>query len=197
MQLLIATQNPGKKREFQELLQESGLDLLFLDDLDLKGFLFPEESGRTFQENSSIKAKSLSEFTGIVSVADDSGLSVEALDGFPGVVSARWLTGTDQDRIDGLLQKMKLLTDRRAQFTCSICLSIPSERKTLFFDGFQIGTIAEKPQGSNGFGYDPIFIPEGQTATYAELGSEYKNKHSHRAVALEKFKSYIKNTMVD
>jgi XTP/dITP diphosphohydrolase len=197
MQLLIATQNPGKKQEFKTLLEHTEYELLFLDDVDLTAFTFPEESGATFQENASIKAKSLADFTGIASVADDSGLSVDALDGFPGVISARWIPGSDQDRIQGLLDKMKNVSDRTARFDCSICLHIPSKNETEFFDGYQIGSIAQQPKGSNGFGYDPVFIPEGQTATYAELGPGYKNKHSHRAMALEKLKSYSKNIMVD
>lgn len=197
MQLLIATQNPGKKQEFKTLLEDTEYELLFLDDVNLTAFTFPEESGLTFQENAAIKAQSLAHFTGIASVADDSGLSVDALDGFPGVISARWMPGSDQDRIQGLLDKMKNVSDRTARFDCSICLYIPSKNETVFFDGFQTGTIARQPKGSNGFGYDPVFIPDGQTATYAELGPDYKNKHSHRAMALEKLKSYTKNTMVD
>lgn len=197
MQLLIATQNPGKKREFRELLKDSEYELLFLDDVDLNSFTFPEESGTTFQENAAIKAKSLSEFTGIVSVADDSGLSVDALNGFPGVISARWIPGSDQDRIEGLLEKLRNVSDRSARFDCSIALHLPSENKTVFFDGFQIGAIALHPRGTMGFGYDPVFIPEGQTSTYAELGPEYKNKFSHRAVALEKLKKYSENTVID
>lgn len=197
MRLLVATQNPGKKREFQLLLAELPIEVLFLDDIDNPSISFPEESGETFHENAAIKATFLAKITGIPTVADDSGLNVTALAGFPGVKSARWLAGSDQDRVNGLLSKLEGIDDRSAQFVCSICLSLPATNQQLFFDGFQDGSISQKPRGADGFAYDVIFIPKGQKMTYAELGIAYKNQHSHRAHALKKLASYVENYMID
>lgn len=194
MELLVATQNSGKKREFAKILEKTSIELLFLDEVDLKGFDFPEESGKTFRENALIKAQSLANFLKINTIADDSGLCVDILDGFPGVKSARWMPGSDLDRINGLLDKLNGVVDRSAHFVSSICLYSISSQQPHFFEGICNGKIANTPAGSNGFGYDPIFIPNGQTQTFAELESEYKNRHSHRALALQKLQRFIEST---
>lgn len=198
MKLLIATQNPGKKQEFRSLLSDlKNIEIVFLDDVNLTGFEFPEESGSTFHQNAQIKAQSLAEFTNIPSIADDSGLSITSLNGFPGVISARWLAGSDRDRSQGILSKLENEPDRSATFVCSICFFDPSKTEAVFFNGIQSGEIATSIQGNDGFGYDPIFIPDGENKTYAELGMENKNQFSHRAKALAKFKEFLQQSMLD
>lgn len=150
------------------------------------------ETGETFAANAEQKASTVLSITGMASLADDSGLEVAALAGFPGINSARWHTGSDQDRCTALLEKTRGISDRSARFVCVLCLSLPNEEPQ-FFEGVIEGQLAETPTGNDGFGYDPIFIPDGQIQTLAELGVEYKKQHSHRAVALQKLHTHLSN----
>ncbi len=181
---VIATQNPGKIREFQALLKDIEGELILPGEME-----DIEETGTTFEENARIKAKAVAEkFQGMVAIADDSGLVVDALDGRPGVYSKRY-GENDADRIQKLLAELKNISNRKAKFVCVIC--VYGNGIDECFTGDIAGMIGE-PKGSKGFGYDPIFIPEGYTQTFAELGNEVKNTISHRSRAMEKAKDFLK-----
>lgn len=189
MRLLVATTNPGKQRELKEILGR--FDLVVPQEIAAVQNLSVEESGATFQENALLKAEGFALKSGLKTVADDSGICVDALDGFPGVQSARWHPGQSRERVQALLDKIKNETNRSARFVCVICLYDPSTKEARYFTGEVTGTLSTELRGSGGFDYDYIFIPAGQTQTYAELGSEFKNKSSHRKLALEKLKTYL------
>lgn len=201
MQLLFATQNQGKLAEINSILAGLELEVLSISqannrvDFDLSQ-LDPAETGDTFEKNALIKAKAFAEASGILTAADDSGLEVESLDGFPGVRSARWLEGTDAVRNKSLLEKLTEKTapkERAAQFVTAVCLYDSSKNKYYCFRAEVKGKISDRPRGKAGFGYDPIFIPEGYEQTFAELGVETKNKLSHRKKALEKLKQFLQS----
>lgn len=190
MQLFVATANRGKQAEFKNLLSELPIKLVFPQDLAVK-VEFPEETGMTYAENAAIKARSLAAQTKLPCLADDSGLSVVSLGHFPGVRSARWLAGSDEDRVAGLLEKLSGFSDRSAYFSCVLCLYLPATNQQFYFEGKLEGTLAFQPTGKAGFGYDPIFIPNGYSSTIAQLGAPTKNTISHRAKAIEKFRVFI------
>ncbi len=155
----------------------------FTDDFDV------EETGGSFCENAYLKAKHLSKYTDIV-IADDSGLEVFALNNEPGIFSSRYSKdGTDESNVKKLLEGMKNLTDRKARFVCCICVMI--DDKIIQKEGFVYGTIASHAAGSNGFGYDPVFIPDGYKKTFAQMGKGIKNSISHRKNALETVKKEL------
>jgi XTP/dITP diphosphohydrolase len=188
--LVMATRNPGKVRELQELLKNTGVNLLSLAD-------FPEipeipEDGATFQENAATKAKAVARLTAFPALADDSGLVVDALNGAPGVFSARYAQDLTAPRSPGdadnwlkLLEEMRDVPweKRAARFVCEIALALPDGR-LLRAHGECEGIIALAPQGDHGFGYDPVFWVPEYGATMAELGPAVKNQISHRAGAL-------------
>ena len=190
--LWIATSNRGKFLEFQQLLPAWTLKSLN----DLKTYAPPPETGKTFEENARIKAKSLKAVVGgDWIVADDSGLEVEGLNNLPGIHSARYAgpKASDAENNAKLLKmaQMRLTSDKRqAQFRCVLVAYSP-EGKEFVVEGSLKGTIAEKLRGTTGFGYDPLFIPEGQDKTLAELGIAVKNQISHRAQALKKLKEVL------
>lgn len=193
--VLIATSNEGKIREIRDILSEESLSLVFLSDLKN---LPPEpvESGTTFTQNAVLKADEYASWSQLPSLADDSGLSVEALDGFPGVSSARWKAGTDRDRVNGLLsmleeKQLNTPVERRAFFTSVLALSIPGQPEATLFEGLCFGTLATSPRGADGFGYDSIFVPDGQNQTLAELGASVKNGISARAKAFAKLRVWL------
>jgi XTP/dITP diphosphohydrolase len=196
MQLLFATNNQGKLAEVKAMLEHTGLEVLSLteaEDLLHKDLVSieVEETGQTFAENALIKAKVYAHETGFLTAADDSGLEVQALDNFPGIVSARWQAGNDIDRNRALLKKMEVVEDRTAKFVAVICLYDPQVKAYKNFQGEVKGKIAKESRGEAGFGYDPIFIPEGYDQSFAELGIQIKNKISHRYQALKKMKTYF------
>jgi XTP/dITP diphosphohydrolase len=197
MQLLIATENQGKKKEFASILGDHGIECVVPSDISSKMLKYPEESGSTFSENAYIKADFLFNTFHLSTVADDSGLSVLSLDGFPGLKSARWLEGSDQDRCQGVLDKLNDKSDRSAFFTCVLCYIDQISKEVYYFEGVLEGSVSHKPSGIDGFGYDSIFIPKDQTQTLADLGAVYKNQHSHRAKALRKLTKFLKKTMID
>ncbi len=185
--LLIATHNKGKLLEFKRVLSEFQVRLFGLKDVGMTTEV--EESGMTFAENATIKAQYYFRQTGLRTLADDSGLEVEALGGAPGVRSARYggPQATDQMRISLLLDTLRATGDtmRRARFVCVLALIDAAYGDDVhLFSAACPGRIASEPHGANGFGYDPIFIPEGYTKTFAELPAEIKNSISHRGRAL-------------
>lgn len=191
--LLIATHNAGKLREFQILLAGSPLELCSLAEFpDVPEAIEPHV---TFQENSRAKAEFYAAQTGLLALTDDSGLQVDALGGAPGVRSARYggtqLTSDERNRL--LLRELAGVPDerRRARFICHISIAQPHAGLILEAVGACEGRIAHAPCGANGFGYDPIFIPDGYTQTFAELDATIKDRISHRAQAIERTRGQL------
>lgn len=188
-ELVIATHNAGKVREIGELLAPFSLQVSSAAAHHLPE---PEENGSTFAANAEIKARAAAEATGLPALADDSGLGVEALDGAPGIYSARWAGpakdfGLAMQRIEQELDSKGVpAEDRRAYFICDLCLCLP-DGTAHHFEGRVDGTLTFPPRGSQGFGYDPIFVPEGDSRSFAEMPSAEKHAMSHRARAFAKF----------
>lgn len=182
--LVIASRNPGKIAEIKNKLKSYPILVKGLDSYPQ----IPEivESGNTFRENAIIKAKSVSQWTGFPVLADDSGLEIEYLDQMPGIFSARW-GKNDDERICRVLQALKETEEkqRNAKFVCVMSL-LTSKQQIYITTGICPGKITLKPKGNNGFGYDPIFIPQGHLKTFAQLSPAMKNSISHRAIALKK-----------
>ena len=151
-----------------------------------------EENGSTFAENAMIKAEAVAEHTDCAVIADDSGIEVDVLDGAPGIYSARYCgeDATDEDRVDKLLEEVANADTRGAQFNCAIALIMPDGEKHIF-QGIVRGTLDFEPKGANGFGYDPIFIPDGYSNTFGELDSSIKDEISHRAKALKSLAEFL------
>lgn len=185
--LVIASHNPGKVHEIRELLKPFGLDIIGAADLNLDE---PEETGATFGENAKLKAEAASEASDLPALADDSGLSVDALNGAPGIYSARW-AGPHKDfrlamaRVEDEMRRSGN-PDKRAHFVCVLALSAPGA-ETEIFEGRAYGAVEFPPRGQFGFGYDPIFLPEGHRFTFAEMDPHAKHAISHRAKAFDKF----------
>lgn len=193
-QILAATKNKGKLEEYKELLKDKQVQILSMNDFD--DFPETEEDGKTFEENAEKKALEASNYAGIPAFADDSGLAVEALGGAPGIHSSRYAGpgATDADRVNKLLNELKDEKNRNAKFVCALTIANEGEIiKT--FRGEVHGTITESPRGKNGFGYDPVFIPEGFDKTFGELDSSIKDKISHRAVAVKEAVEYIEDEL--
>lgn len=182
--LVLASHNQGKIDELSQMLAPYGVKILSARDLKLPDV---EETGETFAENAALKAEAISEYTGMPCLADDSGLCVDALDGRPGVYSARYAADNDA-RINKLIGELKESgkADWSAHFSCVLALKIPHQ-KTKFFEGRVDGKIIENRRGSEGFGYDPVFMPDGYERTFAEMSKEEKAKISHRGKALLQF----------
>ncbi len=194
MDLLLATRNAHKTREFRELLGPG------FDVIDLSSFpeiAIPKETGRTFEENATLKAIAASKQLPSLVIADDSGLEVDALGGAPGIFSARYAgeNAGDVPNVNKLLRELRkrnIATEKRsARFRCVIALrfrcviALAQNGKVLgVFEGFVEGKIVEPPRGSGGFGYDPIFEPKGRDQTFAEMAPESKNQISHRGQAI-------------
>lgn len=181
MKVVIATSNPGKLREFKALAaNESWLELVLAPE----GFN-PEETGKTFIENAKIKAKAAAQQTGLLSVADDSGLIIEALNGRPGIHSARYCEGSDADRTNKVLSELVDVPEDRRQgaFMCAMAVAEPDTSISHTVIRYWEGLIGREVRGENGFGYDPIFWPIGKNCTAAELDPAEKNRISHRGRA--------------
>jgi XTP/dITP diphosphohydrolase len=185
--LLIATNNPGKIREYRVLLKGVPFKLVSLEDVGVKTVV--TEIGKTFEENARLKAQMLAEVSGLLTLADDSGLEIDALGGEPGVMSARYAgeNATDMERVNYLLDKLidVPIQKRTAQFRCVIAIARP-ESKTEICTGECSGLIILEPRGNNGFGYDPIFFVPKMGKTMAELPTAVKNRISHRGQAAKK-----------
>ena len=183
--LLIASHNEGKVRELAELFAPFSIDCISAASLDLPE---PEETGVTFADNAKLKAGAAAKAAGMIALSDDSGLEVAALDGAPGIHSARW-GGPDRDfslamaRVHRELEASGV-TDARANFICALALAAP-DGAAQAFEGKVFGTLAWPPRGTKGFGYDPIFVPDGYNATFGEMEREFKNRLSHRTRAFE------------
>jgi XTP/dITP diphosphohydrolase len=199
MRLLIATHNAGKVRELGEALRGLDVDIVRLDDLGDAAPEAPEETGSTFEENALLKARYCYERAGLPSVADDSGLEVDALGGRPGVLSARYAgsDATDPDRVDLLLEELASAgaRDRSARFVCVIAFVGDGIERT--FTGECAGHIADRAVGSGGFGYDPVFVPSGESRTFAEMASDEKAAISHRGRAVRAFEQFIRARQAD
>ncbi len=192
MKLIFATHNQHKIEELKKLLP-SNISILSLTDINCHEEI--EETGTTLEENAKLKANFIKYKYGLDCFADDSGLEVEALGGSPGVYSARY-AGDKKNNEDNIKKIWKELIDKdstKAQFRTVIAASFGS--KTSIYIGKVIGNLIFEKRGNDGFGYDPIFIPEGYTKTFAELGDAVKNKISHRALATQKFLAELPTTL--
>ncbi len=195
MQLLIATRNNGKVKELENLLADLPVRLRSLND-------FPnvpeaEETGATFAENARLKAQFYAARTGLFALADDSGLAVEALGGAPGIFSARYAgdDASDAQKIEKLLKELNATgaENRRARFVCAIAIADANGEIKFLAEGICGGAIAHDARGKNGFGYDPIFIPDNFNQTFGELSDDIKRQISHRARAIKKIIRYLRD----
>lgn len=184
MKLLVATRNRHKLAEIRAILGSEGLELVSPDEVGRLPLV--EENAATFEGNARCKAVTLAVASGLWALADDSGLEVDALQGAPGVRSARYAGAQADDAANNakLLNALRGTTDRRARFRCVLVLAAPDGR-TWSVRGVCEGWILKAPRGRQGFGYDPLFVPCGHEATFAELPAEVKNAISHRASALQ------------
>lgn len=193
--LVIASHNEGKVRELGELFAPFGIDCVSAASLDLAE---PEETGDTFEDNALLKARAAAAAAGMLALSDDSGLEVEALGGDPGIHSARW-GGPDKDFTVAMERVHSELEAtggayRRANFTCALALAAPNGDAAVF-TGRVYGAISWPPRGIKGFGYDPIFVPDGHTETFGEMEPALKNALSHRMRAFEQLivEAFIEN----
>ena len=190
IKIVFATGNPHKLQEINEISKGSGIEFILPpSDFD------PDESGTTFEENSYIKAKEAALLSNCIALADDSGLCVEALNGEPGIHSARYAE-TPKARIDKLLFNLTDVTNRKAKFVCAMTLVDEFGNILDREIGECYGEIAVEPSGTNGFGYDPIFIVDGYGVTMAEMSEDLKNSVSHRGNALAKIISFVQSELI-
>ena len=193
--LLLGTRNPGKLKEITSILHDCGWSFSSLQEfLDVD---VADENGATYAENAIAKARFYAMATGMCALADDSGLEVAALGGAPGVLSARYAgeNASDADRRGLLLMELARIgaRDRRARFVCVVAIANPHGEILNVSEGICNGTITFAPRGDGGFGYDPLFIPDGYSQTFAELSDDIKNVISHRARALNSAKELLKS----
>lgn len=192
-EVIIATSNQGKVKEFEQMFSEYEISVKSLKDFEEQ--IDVEETGKTFEENALLKAETISERWNVPVIADDSGLQVDILDGRPGIYSARYAgeDKNDKKNSEKLLKELGETTvkDRTARFVCVIAVAVPGE-ESFTKRGTCEGAIALQPRGEHGFGYDPIFIPEGYKKTMAQLTAEEKNNISHRHHALLKIEEWLK-----
>jgi XTP/dITP diphosphohydrolase len=185
--LVLATANPGKLAELDRILAGGRVDVELVGLGEFPGAPDVAETEATFSGNALLKARAIAAFTGLPSVADDSGLCCDALNGMPGVLSARWSGrhGDDAANLALVLGQLEDVPDvrRGAQFVCAAALALPSGREHVT-EGSVTGQLLREPRGTGGFGYDPIFVPEGDRRTTAEMSGEQKDAISHRGRAL-------------
>lgn len=193
MKIVFATNNNHKLSEIRQILGE-GFEVLSLSDIGCNADI--PETGTTLEENAVIKARYVHERYGIGVFADDTGLEVEALGGAPGVYSARYAGGEGHDseaNMRKLLQELSGRENRQARFRTVVAYIPEGGEKAYLFEGICSGEITLEKRGQAGFGYDPVFLPQGYDGTFAELGDETKNKISHRAKAVAKFAAFLKS----
>lgn len=193
LKLVVGTGNPGKQREIQEILREPGIELANDGRLDMASV---EETGATFVENALLKARYATDVSGLPALADDSGIEVDALRGAPGIYSARYAGpgATDEANVDKLLAALADVPEARrtARFRCvMVVLRHKADPSPLICEGLWEGRVAFERRGDNGFGYDPVFIPTGDTRHSAELPRDLKNRVSHRGQALAQLASRL------
>lgn len=198
MEIWIGTTNKGKLSELRLLFDKHIPGIVVKSLSELPSYQQPPENGQTFLDNARIKARSLKAMKpGVWVMAEDSGLEVDLLNKLPGIHSARYAgpKASDSENVAKLLKMVQLkstgATSRTARFYCSLVAFDPSGNEHVF-DGEMKGTISKSPVGQLGFGYDPVFVPDGETKTLAELGPGYKNTHSHRAAAATKLIALMK-----
>lgn len=193
-ELLIATRNPGKIREIEQLL--AGLPVVLRSLNDFGDIIEPEETEATFAENAILKARFYASQTQLRALADDSGLEVDALNGAPGVFSARYAGAgaSDAEKIEKLLNELRKTPgdNRRARFVCAAAIADQGGAVEFLAEGVCDGKIVENPRGTKGFGYDPIFAPDGFSETFGELSDGVKGEISHRARALNKIIAFLR-----
>jgi XTP/dITP diphosphohydrolase len=192
--IVLASNNVGKVREFNQLLAGSGLEVIPQSEFQVEEI---EETGLTFVENALLKARNAAQHTGLPAIADDSGLEVDALDGAPGIYSARYAGAgaSDQQNLEKLLESLKDVgaENRNARFQClMVYMRHPADPTPRIFQGTWEGSILRAPQGNNGFGYDPIFYVAEQKCSSAELTPDLKNNLSHRGQALRQLVSVLR-----
>ena len=192
-EIVFASHNAGKIAEIREMLKPLGITVKSGEDLDLPDV---EETGTTFAENSLLKSQTIAKLVGLPCLADDSGLCVDALNGAPGVYSARYAPNRNFSKgMDKLLKEMSESgnSSRKAHFSCVISLAFPDGNYELF-EGRVEGRIAEKQMlGDRGFGYDPLFIPDGYDCSFAQMSKEAKNQISHRGRAMKLLRAYLES----
>ena len=186
MKLIIASNNKHKIKEIKAILGGSFEEIVSISEAGISHETV--EDGTTFMENARKKAREIAEISGFAALADDSGICAHALDGAPGIYSARFAGengghGDDEANNDLLLEKLADKEDRGAHYTCAMAIAYPDGREVLS-EGYMYGTITKERHGTGGFGYDPIFMPEGYSVTVGEITDEEKNKISHRSKAL-------------
>ena len=190
-QIVLATGNKGKIREFSEAFSH-----LSIDCVPVKAVISveePEETGTTFMENALLKARYYAKATNRPCLADDSGITVDVLNGAPGVYSARYAGrhGDDNANNEKLIRELQGKSNRTGHYVCALALVYPDGREVTA-EGYCDGLVQDEPKGENGFGYDPLFIPKGYDKTFGELSVELKNKISHRAKSLHKLEELIR-----
>lgn len=191
-EIVFASHNEGKIKEIKKLLAPYGIKVKSALDMNLPDV---EETGKTFEENSLLKSRTIAKLVNMPCLADDSGLCVDALNGAPGVYSARYAPNRDFDKgMEKLLAEIEKSPNksRNAHFSCVISLAWPDGQYKVFA-GQVDGKIAFHKMGAGGFGYDPLFVPEGFTSSFAQMSQEEKNKISHRGRAVEKLKDFLNN----
>ena len=194
MKIIAATQNKGKIKEIQEIFGKLGFEVISQKDAGVD--IDVEETGKTFAENAELKARAIYDLCKEAVIADDSGLCIDALNGAPGVYSARYAgeNATDADKINKILDEMKNITNRSAQFISSLVMILPDGR--IFHACGEVkGKILEECSGSNGFGYDPIFFSDELQKSFGIATEAEKNSISHRAKALENLYKQIKDIL--
>ena len=192
--LLVATTNPGKQREFRRLLENLEVEVLTPDEVGVD--LDVEEPHDTYADNATVKAIAFAHASGLVTMADDSGIEVAALDWGPGVRSARWAGGRGREA-DALLRALAGVDDRRARMVCALAVAVPTatEPQVTVFTGVMEGTIASGQRGHGGFGYDPVFLVDGLGHTTAELPQAEKDRRSHRGKAVAAAEPYLREVL--
>ena len=191
--LLLGTRNRGKVKEITSILEDSGWSFSSLSEFEYVES--PEEIGETYADNAMLKARFYAAATGQYALADDSGLEVEALAGAPGVLSARYAgeNASDADRRELLLSQLAGDNERKARFVSVVAIADPDGTVLNVSEGICEGTLTLAPRGTGGFGYDPLFIPDGYDQTFAELAPDVKNRISHRGRALIKTASFLRS----
>ena len=192
-EVIIATKNPGKAREFEHIFAPRGIEVRTL--LDYPEIEDVEETGATFEENATLKAEAISQQFNKMVIGDDSGLIVDALGGRPGIYSARYAgeqPKSDQKNLEKVLDELQGVSEeeRTARFYCALAVAIPG-KETFTVSGTCEGRILEEQRGTNGFGYDPVFFVPEKGCAMAELSADVKNKISHRANALKKLNGIL------
>ena len=191
MKLIIASNNEGKIKEYKEILEPFGYDVISQKEAGID--IEIPETGTSYRENALLKAEGIYKLTKKAVLSDDSGLSIDFLNGGPGLYSARFKPELSQEEKNQyILNEMKDTENRKAKFVCSICFIFENGEK-IEVQGICSGKISRKIEGERGFGYDPIFIPDGYDKTFSDIGQEEKNKISHRALAIKELIEKLKS----